>query len=340
VTSAAEGAFLSHSNYLRALAAEAGLQTLVLEASALASLSKRFGSAAVSDTVPATIDFDQVRRSLGNAWGTELLLALSGRYLADDEAVRIANNWAVVQTYYVVYHASQALAVAKGSPRPSSHPKTQGQFGSFWIDRTLDLSPWSLGVNSSGYLNCPAGATIDDSLHAWTACGPTTSLSIAAKAYRTTLNDKLTERRNDERGKKRAAIRKAWDDDERERLARGRKSRAPKTFPLPRLTPAERLAVDKRVPSVGLIHYLYRLRIKTNYVDSEMFTEGPQHEADSQIVHRDVQYITSSTLLLHETRIKHLVGDKQLQRWADAWLKSNSPGGVPPVGLAVRRSFL
>lgn len=102
-----EGAFLTHANYLRAIASEAGLTLVSTEKKALASVAKRVSkSPSISDSASGSTDHDQVKRSLANAWGTELLLALSGRHAVDDEIVRLANNWAVVQAYYVVYHAT------------------------------------------------------------------------------------------------------------------------------------------------------------------------------------------------------------------------------------------
>ena len=99
------GSFTTHANYLRALASEAGLSAIGSEARGLASLSKRVSACpTMLNKRPVQVDKDQVRRSLTNAWGTELLLSLTGRFSLDDEVLRIANNWAVVQAYYVVYH--------------------------------------------------------------------------------------------------------------------------------------------------------------------------------------------------------------------------------------------
>ena len=59
---------------------------------------------------------NQVEASLRNAWGTELLLALGGSLGADDELIRLMNNWAVVQAYYCCYHGAQALLAARSEP--------------------------------------------------------------------------------------------------------------------------------------------------------------------------------------------------------------------------------
>lgn len=161
-----KGAFTTHANYFRALATEAGLGLLTSEEAALKGLALRIkGSASMQDRRAQSPDIAQVRRSLECAWGTELLLALSSHFIEDDEVIRLANNWAVVQAYYVGYHAVQALAAAKGFLRPATHPKTQRLYVDFWLKRPLDLSPWTLGASADGWANPPSGRNIDPGIH-------------------------------------------------------------------------------------------------------------------------------------------------------------------------------
>ena len=112
---------------------ENGLDDLKTRIDALPSLG---------DPPPSSIDESPVRASLEHAWGTELLLCLTDLYNFDSEIVHIANNWAIVQTYYVAYHAVQALAVAKGYSRPDNHPKTQNSSLTFG---SIDLRTSALG---------------------------------------------------------------------------------------------------------------------------------------------------------------------------------------------------
>lgn len=336
-----EGAFLTHANYLRALAAEGGRSVPISESKALAKLAARVHSSpSMAGARPISVDYEQVRRSLAHAWGTELLLALSGRFASDDEFVRLSNNWAVVQVYYVLYHVTQALAVAKGFLRPDSHAKTQNQYVSFWLKRPLNLAPWTLGAKASGWCNCPAGQTIDSAIHAWSACGEATQLSIAAKALRTTRDDAVAEAASRLRDKKKADRRRAWLADEAAHVAAGRRPRQEPTWAKPQLTALERQDVDSKVSPHGLIHYLYRLRIKTNYVDSAMFTDGPPDETSSGIVQCDLRYLASSTMLVHELHIGSLVGPARVASWADNWLAANTPAGGLPLGLRRRRHLL
>src|SRR5690606_2909077 len=92
-----EMAFRSHSSYVRAFALEAGwhpgsghlrgLQNVDAAARGVPPLRPR----------STTVDLAQVRRSLVAAWSTELLLATSAELMVDDELIRVANNWAVIQ---------------------------------------------------------------------------------------------------------------------------------------------------------------------------------------------------------------------------------------------------
>lgn len=89
------------------------------------------------------------------------------------------------------------------------------------------------------------------------------------------------------------------------------------------------------VRDVMLLDYLYRLRMKTNYVDSDMFTDGPEDGSDSWQLRSDVGVITADTLLVHEFRIGSHVGFPLLVRWAEEWVDRSLPRGASS-GLAGR----
>lgn len=93
--------------------------------------------------VPAKVDHAQVQRSLRNAWSTEILLAMPGQWTTEDEFIRLANSWGVIQTYYVVYHATQA---ARGATRP----QPEGRSRPLGVRLTLraDRSSWSAALRN------------------------------------------------------------------------------------------------------------------------------------------------------------------------------------------------
>jgi hypothetical protein len=110
----AEGSFKTHAAYMAALASAADRDAALAPTAGLQGLTAR----AKQTLVPGLdhpqrggADVAQVRRSLTNAWGTELLVEQALMLFEDDETIRVANHWAVVMAYYVVYHLSQAFAV-------------------------------------------------------------------------------------------------------------------------------------------------------------------------------------------------------------------------------------
>ena len=86
------------------------------------------------------------------------------------------------------------------------------------------------------------------------------------------------------------------------------------------------------------MNYLYRLRLKTNYEDSNMFTDGPDDERASRYVRNALCCIASGTLLLYELIIRSLVGADTFDGWVDAWILHNLPEGYEG-GLIARKPF-
>lgn len=71
-----------------------------------------------------------------------------------------------------------------------------------------------------------------------------------------------------------------------------------------------------------------------------MFTDGPEDAAISAVVHADLRFVTSATLLVYELRIGLLVGRPRLRRWAGDWIASNGLSGGRALGIQTRRDLL
>jgi hypothetical protein len=327
---------------LRALATLAGYTIYPAVGAQKALAAQRqvvLASPTIGETPRGRPDLTAVRRSLTNAWGTELLLALSREYATEDDLVRIANNWGAVQVYYVAHHAFQAYLLANGEERPASHPKTQRMFADRWAGRTLQMPPWTFAAGENRFYNGPPGRDVDLSVHQWKSCDADNCWDIAGHALKSTRDDSIPAALRTKRENKRREARRAWERDEEARIAAGRKPRKASTFPLPRLTVAEKDAVRHNVRRHTAMDYLYRLRIKSNYEDSTMFTDGPTDENASKLVHRDMVRLASSVLLMHELHILELIGRKAMTRMVDGWMGGSLPSGRT-LGLAVRRDIL
>lgn len=285
-------------------------------------------------------DHQTLAACLNRAWGTEAILAMSMRFNGDDGFMRIANSWGCVQTYYVGYSATQALVVANGQPRPASHPKTQDQAIALWVNRQNGVVPFSfaavkgsvLSRDPKAYLHGPA-RDIDVGIHSWSGCTTLNCWDIAALALRTTREAAVENALRDARLRKIKEKRKAWNTTEQARLAKGKPPRIMPVYKTAKLSPGEKESCEAGVRPYGLLDYLYRLRIKGNYEDAEMFTEGPEDESSSVLVAMNMVRIATATMIAHETRIAQLLGKEVILTMARAWVKKNATPDSVGIGL-------
>jgi hypothetical protein len=325
--------FRTYANYIRAFTELAGLPSFAIGQRRLAQLRDRIAGNAVQVEPQAEPTLAYVRSSLINAWGTEMILNITMTYAQEDELVGLTNNWAAVQLYYAVYHATQALLLARGYQRPENHPQTQRMFADMWVNRNASLAPWSLGVGSDGIRNGP-GRDVDLGIHPWTACNPATCWDLAAKAIRTTRDDAVVSSMSRLRLERQKELRRAFDA----RPQRRRRTVAQRV-PLPRLSADDKSRVDRRIRPYTFLDFLYRLRLKTNYEDATVFVDGPESPAEARLVRRDLAFLAAASLLLNELHIELAIGEAAVRGWADSWLQTNHPGGRL-LGLARRRELL
>jgi hypothetical protein len=318
--------FRTHSNYLRAI------RCLVLGSNS-SDTTNLYGNTArqiaasslIFQNLRINCDLDQVRTCLQSAWGTEALLLMTGDVFREDETIRLSNNWSAIQTYYVMYHCAQALHVAQGHPRPGNHPKTQNAFHNQWANRSGFLHPWTFGYGPVGATNLPNDVKVDLSIHSWSSCEGPNIWSLYAKALMTTRRDEVREKDRSVRESKKNDLRRSWEREEASRIAQGKRTRKQPIFPLPLLTTDDKNKNNASIRAFTLIDYIYRLRIKTNYEDSNMFIDGPEDSYQSALVRSAFHSISSGTLFLYENAIKAIVGKPRLTEWAARWAEKNLP---------------
>lgn len=321
--------FKTHSNYIRAFAILVGADSQKSTGLIYPELANKVvQSSCLANPPKATIDDRQVFSSLKNAWGTELLINIGRHFVDEPELVKLSNNWSTVQAYYVLYHSTQAVAVAKGNVRPKTHPTTQRIFYNLWAARGLCLEPWTLSYGSEGTRNIPSHIIIDDTIHNWSHCSSDTAWSLACKALKTTREDKLAESVRKAREKKRTERISTLKKEEVERIRLGKKPKKTPNVRLPQLTREEKLRVDNKEPPTTIIDYLFRLRIRTNYVDSSMFTDGPENEHASLQVRDDLSIIAGGNLLLAELTVSRIVGHDVFLKWINDWVCANVPDRI------------
>ena len=206
--------FRTHAHYIEAFAVLAGIPTIGSARGSLEDLKERANNSGIVSDKGTTSDLEEVSRRLRHAWGTELLLAMSSQWDVDDEFVRLSNTWGVVQAYYATYHITQALIVARGDTRPTTHPKTQGHFTALWVKRKILLPPWTFGFGHGGVSNVDPTITVDPNIHGWSRCDGSNAWSIAAKALRTSRAEKIVEAAKAKRFEMQRANKKSWQIEE------------------------------------------------------------------------------------------------------------------------------
>jgi hypothetical protein len=331
------GQFLTHRKYVRSFAVMCGhiyghpFRRVWEDLAALVR-----GASTLTGPAPSP-KIDDVRKSLANAWGTEYLLALNYEFAHEDDIVRLTNVWAVVQAYYVHYHAIHALLAAHGRDEPTTHASTQATFSTMWAGRPVVIPPCSLGFGREGPVNAPPDVVIDPHIHPWSRCDESSCFSLAVLALRTTRGDDILERKRKAREQKRRERRKDWEREEAERIARGRQPRIQPTFRLPRLTREEHHRLEETTRTYTLMDYLYRLRVKSNYLDSTMFTDGPSNVEESYGLLQDLKDLAGNVLFIHELHVREAIGVDRFVDLASNWISEREG---PRLGVMQRLELL
>lgn len=261
------------------------------------------------------IDLMQVRRHLRSAWSTELAMAAFPS-VCPGEAIRYANVWVPVQGYYAVFSALLAWLRASGSTA-SSHRRVLDSIGEEMNTRVWLCPPWSVVCSGCPQLKRHTFARLDteanltlsnlspprDRASAW---------GLVAKCLQTTRED---------------TVYQAFDAWKRDRKNyRGGKPRKA-------LRVAEKTNIADKVAPTSVFDFFYRMRIRTNYKDTDAFALGPWTEVQAREFYRDVLDLTGSTLRFVEILVSGRVGQSQFLHILSEFGRDSrvSLSDVPPV---------
>jgi hypothetical protein len=232
--------------------------------------------------------FDErwIERFMKIAWNTEYLLCMGPD---DPELIRISNQWTPVQAYFSVYASSEALAYALDGKKADSHSKALRKVTNYLVQN--GMSPWNKAFKG------PVGRTKNEHEpvnfpigleipHNLSRWGvhPIEMVARCLKAEHCHRVDDLWG------GKKRTGVYKYEFD--------------------PGYT--------------GLLHFLYRLRIKSNYKEVDLFVaEAP--EENIRGFARCIQEFCYWTLLHMEIMLIRKCTKRYMLRLTDKYLLLN-PG--------------
>lgn len=218
-----------------------------------------------------------------------------------------------------------------------SHAACQRFFHDWWSMRSFKPSPWSLSFDVSGLANSPSSTTALPSNLA--NCTPHNCFDFVRLALKTTWDQERAESLRNARVTKLRLAQKAYDELATARAAKGLKATGRRPSGA-KLTPAERAAGERSVRPHTMIDYLYRLRLRSNYVDAAMWTDGPSTIGESVAVHDNLAFITASTLFASEISLRAILGPSIFDQLVSDSAATGWASAVAGEGILGRRVLL
>lgn len=237
-----------------------------------------------------TLDRERVRRFLRLAWNTEHLLHESGG--EDAEIQRLNNHWAPVQAYYAAYCAAEAAGYVLDRSPPGSHGKALRKVTEY--ARRLSLPPWDIVA---------IGALGKDRK----------GIKVRGLEPGTEIPNNLQSLDVDPAG----MIAKCVSAEHKHRINDAWTSRKQ----------AGCYKYEFEPDPTGLLHFLYRLRIKANYREVDVFLAGAS-ERDVLDFGRRLRFLVVLALILCEVVAIRKIGKREFLGFAQEYLDKNPAADV------------
>ena len=237
-----------------------------------------------TQTLKGMRSFDEhwIERFMKISWNTEYLLSANA---GDPELMRINNQWTPIQCYYTVYAACEAVAYALDSQKANGHHKTLRKVSDYFV--RSGLSPWDKAFKEArgkkGNEHKPVNFPEHITIPSNLQRRNVVPIQMIAKCLKAEHSHRI-----DDLWQRRCGIYKYQFD--------------------PGYT--------------SLLHFLYRLRIKSNYKEVDLFvTEAPEENIRS--FSRSIGFLTFWTLLYAESIIIRKCRKRYLIGAAEKYLTIN-----------------
>jgi hypothetical protein len=251
---------------------------------------------------------DLYGKQLKNAWLTEVALNIPVLFKSAPDQVPYFNHWATVMAYYVLHDAMRAtIAVHDGrSTERMSHASLLNQVAAYVTNSSVFPLPWAVTCTGPEraykYTDKPDDAPTEcGSLigrfreeHAWPSF---------CKALATTRRDEITD-----------AVRRWKKTNRRKNIGH-----------------SDRLLVGEAVKPTTFLNFLRRLRVRSNYVDSDAFAAALKREEDGADFNRSIRNIVAGSMMVCETLIVAMAGESDVRRFAE-WTTSRVNAARLTVG--------
>jgi hypothetical protein len=194
---------------------------------------------------------------------------------AHPDLAPFANFWLPVQAYYAVHGVGLATLAAIGQPSPKEHTG----FRSAFSVALVRYFPYPIG------LTCYGGPEVNDFGYS--------GVGLFATDVREQSNLAVPCLKNAETlvGKSLCTTRERLLDDKldqarRQKVTKGRRKRA--------LRMEEKRAIINRVPATSVCDFLYRMRVRANYDDPEMYLTSRDFTDQAVSHYADLLFVTEA----------------------------------------------
>lgn len=267
------------------------------------------------------IDSARVRSLLLNSWNSELLLNLP--LLFKEDFLKFSNHWSPVQSYYSIYLSLRALIVAKNMNARGDHATTLQIISSNFIQGEKIIPfPWDVLLDCSNFYGIK-GKSIISSINPlenpFYFRNNLNKLQDSICLFIKTTRERIIKVKCQE-----------WKE-----------SNPLKNKPRKRLAPGIKNLISKSTRPTSIFDCLYRLRIRSNYQDADIFILGSS-VPETRYYFQALCNITDKTLFVLEKYLCDCLGKKTMDAIVGEYLKSDTLGINQKLGCGIlnRISFL
>jgi hypothetical protein len=241
-------------------------------------------------------DFNRIRSLLLNSWNSELLLNLP--FLFQENFLKFSNHWSPVQSYYSIYLCLRALIVAKNIRARGDHKTTLQIVSSNFIQGEKIIPyPWNILKDCSKFCGLRGTSTVN---------------------FINPLENPFYFRKN---------LNKLQDSiclfvkTTRERIVKEKcqdwKEKNPiNNRPRKRLKKGVKKSISKSTRPISIFDCLYRLRIRSNYKDVDIFILGSS-VPETKYYFNAICNITDKTLFVLEKFLFDCLGEVNMNNIID-----------------------
>ena len=229
----------------------------------------------------------EVREYLFRGWLVQS--AMEALPVSTDPGLAIsAKLWAPVQAYYAVHGVGMAVLQALGAAEPDSHTKFCSSMATHVVPRGLPTplnATVTGGVDHFVYGGVSVDSKLVDTLSVLATVSPANAELFVAKALKTTREKNLKER---------------YKKEAKKRRSRGTTRR--------NLPAEEKASIAFALHPTTIFDLLYRMRLRSNYDDPDMFIYGQADRWSAKRRYENVLKLTQCITACLEVIVERKIG--------------------------------